>query len=91
MTTMSIETDTRQIRTAYDVLAERPNSPVGLLQIYYMLDMTKEQFHAALRALARTEKVYLEPEPKLRRLTAEDHEIAVRLGGESKHLLSIEQ
>ena len=82
---------TDQIATAYDVLAERPGYPVSLLQIYYMVDMTKQQFHAGLLALLDTGNALLEPEPKLRNLRAEDREIAIRVGGEDKHTLSILQ
>lgn len=81
--------DTQRIATAYDVLAQRPGAPVDLLRIYHMVDMTRAQFHAALLALLDTGRILLEPEPKLRRLTAEDHAIAVRAGGEDRHTLSI--
>jgi molecular chaperone DnaK (HSP70) len=79
-----------EITRAYDVLADRPSADVDLLKIYHLVDMTRAQFHAGLLELLEGGRAHLEQEAKLRRLTAEDHEIAIHAGGEAKHLLWIQ-
>ena len=80
-----------RIREAYADLADKPGAPVRLLPIRERLDdLPSTEFDAALLRLAREPGVFLEPEPKLRSLTDADRKAAVRVGGEVKHLLSIE-
>lgn len=80
-----------QVRAAYAALAEKPGASVGLRLLRERLDgLSREEFDAALLRLIERPGVYLEPEPKLRSLTAADRAAAVNLGGEAKHLLSIE-
>lgn len=80
-----------RIRAAYADLADKPGAPVRLLPLRERLaDLPSAEFDAALLRLARETGVFLEPEPKLRSLTEADRKAAVRVGGEVKHLLSIE-
>lgn len=80
-----------RIRAAYVDLADKPGAPVRLLPLRERLgDLPPAEFDAALLRLAHEPGVFLEPEPKLRSLTDADRKAAVRVGGEVKHLLSIE-
>jgi hypothetical protein len=80
-----------RIRAAYAELAEKPGAPVRLLPLRELLgDLPPAEFDAALLRLAHEPDVFLEPEPKLRSLTDADRKAAARVGGEVKHLLSIE-
>jgi hypothetical protein len=80
-----------RIRVAYADLVDKPGVPVRLLSMRERLgDLPSEEFDAALIRLAHERGVFLEPEPKLRSLTDADRRAAVRVGGEAKHLLSIE-
>jgi hypothetical protein len=80
-----------RLRAAYADLAGRAGAPVRLLPLRERLaDLPSTQFDAALLRLIHEPGVFLEPEPKLRSLTDADRKAAVRVGGEAKHLLSIE-
>ena len=80
-----------RICAAYADLAEKPGAPVRLLPLRErLIDLPPTEFDAALLQLAREPGVLLEPEPKLRSLTEADRNASVRVGGEVKHLLSIE-
>ena len=80
-----------RIRAVYADLADKPGAPVRLLPLREKLsELHAAEDDAALLRLALEPGVFLEPEPKLRSLTDEDRKAAVRVGGEVKHLLSIE-
>jgi hypothetical protein len=80
-----------RIRAAYAGLADKAGAPVRLLPLRERLaDLPSTEFDAALLRLIHEPGVFLEPEPKLRSLTDADRKAAVRVGGEVKHLLSIE-
>jgi hypothetical protein len=80
-----------RIRAAYGELADKPGAPVRLLPLReHLADLPAPEFDAALLRLIQEPGVFLEPEPKLRSLTEADRKAAVRVGGEVKHLLSIE-
>jgi hypothetical protein len=80
-----------RIRAAYGDLADKAGAPVRLLSLRERLvDLPSTEFDAALLRLIHEPGVFLEPEPKLRSLTDADRKAAVRVGGEVKHLLSIE-
>lgn len=51
--------------------------------------ITKQDLHAALVELATAGLALIEPEPKLRSLTAKDKDLAIELGGDKKHLITI--
>lgn len=90
---LAVEVDVaQQIRTAYADLAEKPGAQVGLRALReHLAGVPASEFDAALLRLAGERGVILEPEPKLRSLTPADRKAAVRVGGQDKHLLSIEQ
>jgi hypothetical protein len=80
-----------RIRAVYADAAEKAGSPVRLLLLRERLaDLSSAEFDDALLRLISEPGVFLEPEPKLRSLTDADRKAAVRVGGEDKHLLSIE-
>ena len=80
-----------RIRAAYAEIADKPGVPVRLLPLRERLtDLPAVDFDAALLRLAREPGVFLEPEPKLRSLTEADRKASIRVGGEIKHVLSIE-
>jgi hypothetical protein len=80
-----------RIRAVYADLADKAGAPVRLLPLRERLaDLSPTEFDAALLRLIHEPGVFLEPEPKLRSLTDADRKAAVRVGGEVKHLLSIE-
>jgi hypothetical protein len=80
-----------RIRAAYAEIADKPGLPVRLLPLRERLaDLPAAEFDAALLRLAREPGVFLEPEPKLRSLTDADRKASIRVGGEIRHVLSIE-
>ena len=81
-----------RIRTAYRELSDKPGAQVGLLPLRESLaGLRRADFDAALLRLAAEPGVHLEPEPKLRNLTKADRDAAIKVGGEDRHLLSIER
>jgi hypothetical protein len=80
-----------RIRAAYADIADKPGVPVRLLPLRERLaDLPAAEFDAALLRLAREPGIFLEPEPKLRSLTDADRKASIRVGGEIRHVLSIE-
>jgi hypothetical protein len=78
------------IRTAYFTLTHNvPGELVRLAEIVEMIDLTTEQREQALRELYKQPGVCLEPETLQSRLTQEDHDAAIVMGGEPKTLLTI--
>lgn len=88
--TSVVDVDDR-IRAAYRKLATRPRGWVGLADLRRQLDgISDREVDEALRALFRSPHANLVPESNQKALTDEDRRAAVRIGGEDKHLLSIE-
>jgi hypothetical protein len=80
-----------RIRAAYRKLVGRPRGWVGLADLRRQLDgIAERDVDAALKALHRSPHANLVPESNQKALTAEDRRAAVHIGGEDKHLLSIE-
>jgi hypothetical protein len=80
-----------RIRAVYAEIADKPGVPVRLLPLRERLaDLPTIEFDTALLRLAGEPGVFLEPEPKLRSLTEADRKASIRVGGEIKHVLSIE-
>jgi hypothetical protein len=83
---------TEWIESAYDSLVGRPGGWVSLTRLRTALArIPRDEIDEALRQLSRKPQVYLIPEANQKILTAEDRAAAVDLGGEAKHLLSIER
>jgi hypothetical protein len=80
------------IESAYDSLVARPGGWVSLTRLRGVLSrIPRDTLDDALRRLARNPNVFLIPEANQKILTAEDRTAAIELGGEAKHLLSIER
>ncbi len=81
----------KRLRAAYDKLSDMPSAWVSLTDLRAELagDSVEDVNHALMKmAVART--IVLVPEDNQKTLTAEDHAAAVHIGGEDKHLISIE-
>jgi hypothetical protein len=83
---------TEWIESAYDSLVGRPGGWVSLTRLRGALSrIPRDELDDALRILSRRPQVFLIPEANQKILTSEDRAAAVELGGEAKHLLSIER
>ena len=79
---------TDRIRSAYNLLADRPGQWVSLVDIrLWLQDVPRADLDAALRELACTGQASLAPESNQKALTPEQRAAAVRLGGQDKHLI----
>jgi hypothetical protein len=80
-----------RIRDAYAKLAAAPRDWVSLADLRPLLDdLSRDDVDAALVELSRADGVVLSAEPNRKALTADETAAAVRIGGEAKHLLAIE-
>jgi hypothetical protein len=83
---------TEWIESAYDSLVGRPGGYVSLTRLRSALArVPRAELDQALQQLSRRPEVYLIPEANQKILTPEDRAAAVELGGEARHLLSIER
>ncbi len=83
---------TEWIESAYDSLVGRRGGWVSLTRLRGALGgIPRDELDDALRQLSRRPQVYLIPEANQKILTPEDRAAAVELGGEAKHLLSIDR
>jgi hypothetical protein len=79
------------VREAYRSLTREPNGWVSLADLRDKIsDVPRAAVDDALRRMARDPKVGLIPEADQSSLRPRDHDAAIRIGGEHKHLLSIE-
>jgi hypothetical protein len=80
------------IRTAYRSLATQPRAWVSLTQLRALLDngATKTEVDNALRRMNRTPSVNIMPQSNQKVLSTEDRAAMVRIGGEDKLLICIE-
>jgi hypothetical protein len=80
-----------RIRKAYEKSAPRPGAWVSLTQLRSLLDdVTKTDVDNVLRHMNQLADVNIVPESNQKMLTQADREAAVRLGGQDRHLISIE-
>ncbi len=80
-----------RIRKAYQTLASKPGTWVSLTRLRSLLgDATKADVDKVLRNMNQSPDVNIVPESNQKILTPADREAAVRLGGQDKHLISIE-
>jgi hypothetical protein len=83
---------TEWIESAYQSLVGRPGGWVSLTRLRGALGrIPHDEMDEALRQLSLRPQVFLIPEANQKILTPEDRAAAVDLGGEAKHLLSIER
>ena len=80
----------RRIRAAYRQLAREPGDWVSLAELRPLVGAGREEVDAVLRRLNRSHQASIIPEQNQRVLTQADEDAAVRIGGENKHLISIE-
>lgn len=81
-----------QIQSAYASLVSRPGGWVSLTRLRGALSqVSRRDLDEALLRLDLQPQIYLISEANQKTLTAADREAAIRIGGEDKHLLSIER
>jgi hypothetical protein len=81
----------QRIRDAYRHLAGRPGDWVSLTTLRPLLTgTTKAEVDAGLRHLERSPRVTIAPEENQKALTSADRAAALTIGGQSNHLLAIE-
>jgi hypothetical protein len=85
------------ITTAYRALAPGPGEFVGLRELREQLPAAcsagagRSRVDAALKELYAAQRINLVPRSNQRALSPGDREAAIRLGGEHKHMISIER
>ena len=80
------------VQSTYESLASRPGAWVSLTRLRGALpDVSRHEMDEALRRLQLQTQTYLIPEANQKILSAADREAAIHIGGEDKHLLSIER
>jgi hypothetical protein len=80
-----------RIRSAYKILARENGEWVRLSRLRPLLgDLSRAEVDTALQRMNRDPHVNLVPDSNQKTLTNEERESAVRIGGENKHLLSLE-
>ena len=83
---------TARVAAAYQALAARPGEFVKIRELRERLaDIPRSVLDGALATLFAAQRVNLIPQSSQQGLTAVDRASALRVGGESKHLISIEQ
>ncbi|MET9064714.1 hypothetical protein [Streptosporangium sandarakinum] len=82
---------TERIRAAYAELAPEPGAWVGLARLRPLLGgFTQAEVDRALKGMIHLPEVSIVPEHNQKVLTPEARKAAVSVGGEDKHLISIE-
>jgi len=80
-----------EVRAAYESLASRPGAWVSLAQVREALShLSREEVDGALVRLDLEPSTYLIPEANQKMLSEAERDAAVHVGGEDKHLLSID-
>jgi len=80
------------IRAAYDALAPARGEFVGLRELRGQLSgAARPRVDRALKAMYADQRINLVPRSNQRALSDADREAAIRLGGEYKHMISIER
>jgi hypothetical protein len=81
-----------RVRSAYGRLATRPGGWVGLVRLRAELaDVSRRELDTTLVRMYSQRGVSLIPEENQKVLSTADHEAAVEIGGQDKHLIAIEQ
>lgn len=90
--TLAPEQDIEQrIRTTYTALAATPHGWVSLGRLRGALaDVPRAAMDEGLRRLDLVHGVFLVPEPNKKTLSDAERAAAIRIGGEDKHLIAIE-
>jgi hypothetical protein len=81
-----------RIEAGYQALTRGPGEFVGLRELRsHLAELPRPDVDAALGAMYAEQRVNLIPQSNQRALSAADRESALRIGGEYKHLISIER
>lgn len=81
-----------RVRTGYEQLADGPGAWVSLTRLRAALaDLSRHEVDSALRELDLRPGVSLIPEANQKTLSPDDRVAAIRVGGEDKHLISVER
>lgn len=82
-----------RIRAAFRQVAERPGRFVKLADVRALIgdDIPPEVMSQTLIAMQRTGGTVLAPDSARWALTQADHDNAIRIGGEDKHLIAIQE
>ncbi|MGC4879964.1 hypothetical protein ACLQ26_27310 [Micromonospora sp. DT43] len=81
-----------RVRDAYQRLADAPGSLVSLARLRGSLeDVARDDLDRVLRAMDRRREIHLEPDPNRKALTQAVRDAAVTIGGEDKHLITIDR
>jgi hypothetical protein len=81
-----------QIHSVYDSLAARPGAWLGLARLRDALpEVSRDEIDEALLRLDLQPQIYLISEANQKTLSPADRKAAIHIGGEDKHLLSIER
>jgi hypothetical protein len=81
-----------RIQLAYRKLAPRPGDWVPLADLRRELNgAPKDEVDSVLKALGRSQRVTLAPNPSGKSITAADRAAAVPIGGDENHLIAIEE
>jgi hypothetical protein len=82
----------QRVRTAYVDRAARAGGWVDLVLLREALpDVSRHDLDGALVRMYRIEGISLVPEENQKTLTARDHDAAISIGGQPKHLIAIER
>ena len=82
---------TARVTAAYAVLTTGPGEFVKLRELRaHLTDIPRSALDSVLASMFTARRVNLIPQANQSMLTAEDREASLRLGGEHKHLISIE-
>jgi hypothetical protein len=78
------------IKTAYRSLAAEPAEFVKIRELRAKLpDIPRAELDSALERMYRTQQVNLVPQSNQQALTNADRDVALRIGGEAKHMISV--
>ncbi|MFG1881666.1 hypothetical protein [Micromonospora sp. NPDC049102] len=81
-----------RVRNVYLRLADAPGDLVSLARLRGSLeDLARDDLDRVLRAMDRRREIHLEPDPNRKALTQAARDAAVVIGGEDKHLITIDQ
>ena len=80
-----------RVAAAYQAVAVSPGEFVRLTELrQHLADIPRPGLDAALAAMFTAQRVNLIPQANRQALTAADRDSALRIGGEHKHLMSID-
>lgn len=70
-------------------LQREPKGWVGIIDLRKRLGGTRAEQDATLKQLSRMGKIHIVPDDNRKVLTQEDHDAAIRIGGEPNHVVAL--